>query len=162
MEPLRVGPDRVVVLTYSLDIEGEEAPEWFRKPMEASFIFGREPVLPLLEKAIEGAKENDEVVITIPPEQAYGPHRAHLIKEIPLSRLKHPEKVRPGAYYEETGPFGQKTFFKILEVKGNRIKVDFNHPAAGKNVLMRVRIRAVREATPREILAAELRRCGGG
>ncbi|MBX6423983.1 peptidylprolyl isomerase [Thermosulfurimonas sp. F29] len=162
MDGLTVGPDRLVTLVYHLEIEGEEAPEWFRRPMEASFIYGREPVLPLLERAIEGARENDEIVITIPPEQAYGPHRAHLVKEIPLSRLKHPERVKPGAYYEEVGPFGQKTFFKVLEVNGDRVKADFNHPAAGKNVLMRVRIEAVREATAQEILAAEIRRCGGG
>ncbi|RUM87009.1 MAG: hypothetical protein DSZ24_07130 [Thermodesulfatator sp.] len=159
---LTVGPDRVVVLTYALDIEGEEAPEWFKRPLQASFIYGREPVLPLIERAIEGARENEEITVTIPPEAAYGPHQPHLVKEIPLSRLRHPERARPGTYYEEEGPFGQKTFFKVLAVEGDRVKADFNHPAAGKKVIMRIRIETVREATPQEILAAEIRRCGGG
>ncbi|OAQ21674.1 FKBP-type peptidyl-prolyl cis-trans isomerase [Thermosulfurimonas dismutans] len=162
MEGLTVGQDKVVTLTYSLDIEGEEAPDWFKRPLQATFIFGREPVLPLIEQAISGAKENDEITVRVPPEQAYGPYQAHLVKEIPLERLKHPDKVKPGSYYEEVGPYGQKTFFKVLEVSDKKVKADFNHPAAGKNVLLKIRIEAVREATPQEILAAEIRRCGGG
>ncbi len=162
MAELKVGPDMVVSLTYSLDIEGEEAPEWFKKPMQATFIYGREPILPLIEQAIAGAKVHQEVTVKVPPEQAYGPHQPHLIKEIPLSRLKHPEKVRPGSYYEEVGPYGQRTFFKVLEVSGDKVKADFNHPAAGKNVLLHIRIEALREATAQDILAAEIRRCGGG
>jgi len=162
MEELRVGEDMVVTLTYSLDIEGEEAPEWFKRPLQATFIFGREPVLPLIEQAISGAKEKDEVTVRVPPEQAYGPYQPHLVKEIPLQRLKHPEKVKPGAYYEEVGPYGQRTFFKVLEVSDQKLKADFNHPAAGKNVILKIRIEGVRKATPQEILAAEIKRCGGG
>ena len=162
MERLTVGQDKVVTITYSMDIEGEEAPDWFRRPFQATFIFGRDPVLPLIEQAILGAKEKEEVTVRVSPEEAYGPYQAHLVKEIPLSRLKHPEKVKPGAYYEESGPYGQKTFFKILEVSGSKVKADFNHPAAGKEILLKIRIETVKEATPQEILAAEIRRCGGG
>lgn len=39
---------------------------------------------------------------------------------------------------------------------------DFNHPAAGKNVLMKIDILEVRPATAYEIMSAELRACGGG
>ncbi len=162
MKERRVTQDMVVTMTYFLDIEGEEAPDWFKRPLQATFIYGREPVLPLIEEAISGAQEEEEITVTVPPEQAYGPYQAHLVKEIPLDQIKHPERLKPGSYYEEVNPYGQKTFFKVLEVLEDRVKADFNHPAAGKNVLLTIRIEALREASPQEILAAEIRRCGGG
>ncbi len=162
MEELRVRPDVVVTLTYTLDIEGEEAPEWFKRPLSSTFVFGRDPVMPLIERAIEGARENEEITVTVPPEEAYGPHLPHLVKEVPLARIKHPERLKVGSYYEEIGPYGQRTFFKVLEVRDGKVKADFNHPAAGKNVILKIRIEALREATPQDIIAAEIRRCGGG
>ncbi|MCS7199816.1 MAG: hypothetical protein RMI63_00065 [Caldimicrobium sp.] len=59
-------------------------------------------------------------------------------------------------------PTEPKPFFKILEVKNGKVKADFNHPAAGKEILMKIEILEARPATAYEIMAAELRACGGG
>ncbi len=159
---MQIGRDAFVRLRYHMEIEKEKTPEWFSRPLEVSFIFGREAIPTIIERAIEGKKEGDSVEVIIPPQSAYGPHLDYLVKEIELSSLKHPEKVVPGEWYEEVTSYGSRTFFKVLEVRDNKVIADFNHPAAGKNVLMKIEILEVRSATAYEIMAAELRACGGG
>ncbi len=159
---MKIERDSFVRLVYSMEIEEEKTPPWFSKPIEVSFIFGREPIPAIIEKAILGREKGEIVEITIPPQAAYGPHLDYLVKEVDLNSLKHPEKVIPGEWYEEISPYGSRTFFKVLEVRGDKVIADFNHPAAGKNVLMKIEVLEVRPATAYEIMAAELRACGGG
>lgn len=159
---MKITKDTFVRLRYCMEIEGEKTPEWFSKPIEVSFVFGREAIPTIIERAIENKEENERVEVTIPPQSAYGPHLNYLVKEIELSSLKYPEKVIPGEWYEEVSPYGSRTFFKVLEIRGNKVVADFNHPAAGKNVLMKIEILEVRPATSYEIMSAELRACGGG
>lgn len=159
---MKISKDTFVRLRYFMEIEGEKTPEWFSKTLEVSFIFGRESIPAIIERAIENKEEKEKVEVNIPPQSAYGPHLSYLVKEIELSSLKHPEKVVPGEWYEEISPYGSRTFFKVLELKGDKVVADFNHPAAGKNVLMKIEILEVRPATAYEIMSAELRACGGG
>ncbi|MCX7873356.1 MAG: FKBP-type peptidyl-prolyl cis-trans isomerase [Caldimicrobium sp.] len=159
---MNVQRDYYVRFRYCMEIVGEKTPSWFSKPIEVAFIMGREPIPNILERAIEGRSAGDTIEVTIPPQSAYGPHLSYLVKELDLEALKHPEKVIPGEWYEEVSPYGTKTFFKILEVKNGKVKADFNHPAAGKEILMKIEILEARPATAYEIMAAELRACGGG
>ncbi|PMP98204.1 MAG: hypothetical protein C0169_00110, partial [Thermodesulfobacterium geofontis] len=93
--------DYFLRLIYHLELKDEKAPAWFSKPLEVSFILGREPVPKIIEEAVMGKKEGDEVEVLIPPESAYGPHLSYLIKEVDINTLKHPEKVKEGEWYEE-------------------------------------------------------------
>lgn len=154
--------DFYVKIFYRLGLEEEKAPEWFSQGLETSFILGREPIPKVIEEAILGKKEGDEVKIVLPPESAYGPHLPYLIKEVEMSSLKHPEKVKVGEWYEEVSPYGARISFKVLEVNGDKIKADFNHPAAGKNVVITLKVLEARPATPYEIMAAEMKACSGG
>jgi len=159
---MEVKQDCYVQLRYSMEIIGEKTPEWFGKPIEISFIYRREPVPAIIEQAILGKKVGDVVEVELPPESAFSPHLPYLVKEVELSSLKHPEKVKVGEWYEEITPYGSRRFFKVLEVKDDKVIADFNHPAAGKSILMRIELIDVRQATPYEIMAAELRACSGG
>ncbi|PMP63902.1 MAG: hypothetical protein C0197_01680 [Caldimicrobium thiodismutans] len=159
---MKIEKDSFVRLVYSMEIEGEKTPSWFSRSIEVSFIYGREPIPTIIERAIFGKEKGEKVEILIPPHSAYGPRLDYLVKEVDLNSLKHPEKVIPGEWYEEVSPYGSRTFFKVLEVRGDKVIADFNHPAAGKNVIMKIEVLEVRPATAYEIMAAELRACGGG
>jgi len=159
---MKIEKDFWVRLRYFMEIQGEKTPEWFSRPIEVSFIFGREPIPAIIEKAILGKETGEKVEVTIPPQSAYGPHLDYLVKEVDLNSLKHPEKVQAGEWYEEVSRFDSRTFFKVLEVRGDKVIADFNHPAAGKNVLMKIEVLEARPASAYEIMSAELRACGGG
>lgn len=155
--------DYYLRLIYHLELKDEKAPAWFSKPLEVSFILGREPVPKIIEEAVMGKREGDEVEVVIPPETAYGPRLPYLIKEVDIKTLKYPEKVKVGEWYEEINKYGSRVSFKVLEIKEDKIKADFNHPAAGKEVIMKIKILEARPANPFEILSAEMRAygCGG-
>lgn len=152
--------DFFVKIRYYLELKEEKAPSWFSQPVEVSFILGRDAVPKIIEEAVVGKKEGEEVEIFIPPESAYGPHLPYLIKEVDINTLKHPEKIKVGEWYEEINKYGSRISFKVLEIEGNKIKADFNHPAAGKNVIMKIKILEARPATSFEILSAEFRASG--
>jgi len=151
--------DFFVRIKYHLELKDEKAPSWFSEPVEAGFILGREPVPKIIEDAVTGKKEGEEVEVVIPPESAYGPYLSYLIKEVDIKELKHPEKIKVGEWYEEINKYGSRISFKVLEVDGDKIKADFNHPAAGKTVIMKIKILEARPATSFEIFSAEFRAC---
>ncbi len=159
---MKVAPDTVVTLTYRLEIEDGKAPDWFSRPMKARFIYGRERIIPAVEKAIAGREEAETITVTIPPEQAYGPYDESLINEVPLENLKHPEQLKVGEFYEEDVTPGKKMFFLVKEIKEDRVVADFNHPAAGKNVRLIVTIDDVRPATGMDLLALQFNQAGSG
>ncbi len=162
MEAKRVAPNMVVTLSYQLEIEGKKTPSWFARPMRVNFVFGRDPLMPIIEQAISGAKEGDEITVTIPPEQAYGPYDEKLVQEIPLEQLKHPEQVKEGEYYQEVAPNGRQIMFYVLKKENGKVVADFNHPAAGHNVIMKIKVDEVRQATAMDFAACDMRNCGGG
>ncbi len=158
----KISPNTVVTLTYHLEIEGKETPSWFARPMRVNFVFGRDPLMPIIEQAITGAEEGAELTVTIPPEQAYGPYDEKLVQEIPLDQLKHPEQVKVGDYYQEVTPTGRQLMFFVKDKKDGKVVADFNHPAAGHNVIMKIKVDEVREATPFDLVACDMRNCGSG
>ncbi|MFN4131939.1 MAG: FKBP-type peptidyl-prolyl cis-trans isomerase, partial [Caldimicrobium sp.] len=76
---MKITKDTFVRLRYCMEIEGEKTPEWFSKPIEVSFVFGREAIPTIIERAIENKEENERVEVTIPPQSAYGPHLNYLV-----------------------------------------------------------------------------------
>ncbi len=158
----RVVPNTAVTITYFLEIEGKETPEWFSRPMRVNFIFGRDPLMPIVEKALAGAREGEQLTIIIPPEQAFGPYKEDLVQEIFLDQLKHPELLKEGDYYQEITPTGRQIMFLVKEIQENKVFADFNHPAAGHNVIMNLKVDEIREPTICDLMACDARQCGGG
>lgn len=159
----KVDLDYKVKIKYEMEIEGENEPPWFEKIQEVEFILGRDPIPEEIESALIGKKVGDKLEVVLPPESAFGPHLPYLVKEMDLSFFKDIEQLKPEQWYEEVlNPYGSKIRFKILEINENKVKVDFNHPGAGKKVKVKIEILSSRPATPFEIFSAEMRNCQGG
>ncbi|MCS7278943.1 MAG: FKBP-type peptidyl-prolyl cis-trans isomerase [Thermodesulfobacteriaceae bacterium] len=155
--------DYKVKIRYEMEIENEEEPPWFEKVHETEFILGRDSIPEEVERVLKGKKTGDRVEVVLPPESAFGPHLPYLVKEMELSLFKEVETLKPGKWHEEVlNPYGSKLRFKILEISGDKVKVDFNHPGAGKRVKLKIEILSHRPATPFEIFSAEMRNCSGG
>ncbi len=154
--------DFFVRIRYKMEVKNERVPDWFSQVYETSFILGREPIPAIIEDSIYEKKQGDTIEIIIPPESAYGPHLSHLIREIDIKSVKEPKKLKVGEWYEEINSYGSRICFKVLEINGDKVKADFNHPAAGKEVIMRIEILEARPATNYEILSAEIKACSTG
>jgi FKBP-type peptidyl-prolyl cis-trans isomerase SlyD len=151
----RVGPGTWVSLAYSLyDAEGEEldhSPE--DAPLQALVGYGQ--LLPALEQAIEGLSAGQARSLRLLPEQAFGERDPRRVIEI--DRGEFPDDVEAGDHYEMENQAGKLLVFRVLEVSGDSVRLDTNHPLAGQRVRVELRVCAVRPATADELSLAEQR-----
>ncbi len=159
---MKVENDTVVEIQYMLEVKDGKTPPELSRIFKAKFLYGREPVIPALEKAIYGLEEEEEIEVTIPPEQGFGHYNEKLVNEIPLSDLKNPHLLKEGELYEEIGSHGHPVRFIVKELRDDSVLADFNHPAAGKDLVLKAKVMSVRAANALDILKAVNFSRGGG
>ncbi|MEM5772878.1 MAG: FKBP-type peptidyl-prolyl cis-trans isomerase [Candidatus Aenigmatarchaeota archaeon] len=83
-----------------------------------------------LNEAVKEMEVGEKKKVLIPPEKAFGERNEELVRLIPEARFKEQDvDVIPGSYVMVNNLRG-----KIISVDGGRVKVDFNHPLAGKSL----------------------------
>lgn len=106
-------------------------------------IVGEGELLKGLDNALKEIKVGEEKTVTLSPSEAYGERNPKLIAVIPLREFKK-QKMQPvpGLIVEIDERQG-----RVQSVSGGRVRVDFNHPLAGKELEYEVKIeREVTEA----------------
>jgi FKBP-type peptidyl-prolyl cis-trans isomerase 2 len=110
-------------------------PEFKYEPIPV--ILGAHHVVKGLEDELMGMEVGKSNKVIIKPENALGERKAELIRLIPLSEFKKRDlDPFPGMPIIESGMRG-----RVLSVSGGRVKVDFNHPLAGKTLEYEVEIK---------------------
>jgi FKBP-type peptidyl-prolyl cis-trans isomerase 2 len=117
----------------------------------SQFTPGHHELLPNLEKAITGMKKGQEKRVDLSSEDAFGPYDES--KKGVISSEQLPPGTQPGTIFttEEGVPF------VVTELSGPVASIDFNHPLAGKHVIIDVKILNV-EAPAQEGLTVDDRR----
>jgi FKBP-type peptidyl-prolyl cis-trans isomerase 2 len=99
-------------------------------------VIGAKMVIPGVEKKLEKMKPGDEKEFTVKPDDAFGKRDTRLVKIVSVSHfLKKNINPVPGMFVEVDG--GQA---KVQSVSGGRVRIDFNHPLAGKELLYKLKI----------------------
>jgi len=109
------------------------------KPLE--FVVGSGQIIPGFDKAVTGMKEGEEKEVTISPEDAYGERSEDLFIDVPRSKL--PEGVDPevGMHLQTQDPgTGKAQIVRVAELGEETIKIDANHPLAGKNIKFKIQV----------------------
>lgn len=128
--------DEIFDTTYE-DVATEEGFDTSSRKYEPiPIIVGTHHLLPAIEAEIEGLEEGDEKTIEIACEDAFGKRDSDNVQLIPMKEFKkqgmNPVPGMPISVGEQTG--------KILTVNGGRVRVDFNHELAGKDLIYDVEI----------------------
>ena len=97
------------------------------------FKIGEHKVIPGFEKGVEEGQEKE---VKIPPEEAYRQYKEEGVKNIPKTAFpsENRDKIKKGIMMGITSPEGHKMFARVLDVTSDQIKIDFNHPLAGKDL----------------------------
>lgn len=103
-----------------------------RDPIE--FVLGTGRVIPGFEKAVEGMSVGDRMSTTIGPEDGYGPRSEELVLEVPLDRFDDSVTPAVGQRFEMTTADGQRTPVVVTDVGDESIRIDANHPLAGRQL----------------------------
>jgi peptidylprolyl isomerase len=102
-----------------------------REPL--AFTVGSGEVIPGFDAAVTGMTVGESKTVTIPAEQAYGPHRAELIVEVPRSQV--PPQITPRVGQRlQLGRGDQALMVVVREVSDETLVLDGNHPLAGEDL----------------------------
>ena len=103
-----------------------------REPLE--FTLGEGQLIPGFEKAVIGMEVGDNTTVDIESEDAYGARREDL--ELEVSKSDLPDNIEPeaGMQLQMQQQNGQAIPVQITEVKDDYVKLDANHPLAGKDL----------------------------
>jgi peptidylprolyl isomerase len=99
-----------------------------REPIE--FEVGTSQVIKGFEDAVLGLNVGDKATVTIQPENGYGMVREDLI--ISVEKDQVPENVEVGVQLQGLGQNGQPFNVTVKEINDDSVKLDANHPLAGK------------------------------
>jgi FKBP-type peptidyl-prolyl cis-trans isomerase 2 len=112
-------------------------------------IVGSGLVLKGIEDAIKEMKVGEKRTIEISPEEGFGQRNPEFIKLIPLSVFKEQNvEPTPGTYVTVNRITG-----KVISIDGGRVRIDFNHPLAGKNLEYEIEIKGKIENPEEKIKA---------
>ncbi|MCQ2737544.1 MAG: peptidylprolyl isomerase [archaeon] len=93
-------------------------------------VVGGGHLLKAIEEAIIGVEAGESVHISVTPENGFGQRDSNLIQLIPMKEFKK-QGMNPVRGMKISTDNGTG---KIISVNGGRVKVDFNHDLAGKNL----------------------------
>ena len=147
-----------VSLTYILKEENEtdKIIEAVDEKNPLNFVVGIGKMLPVFEKKLFNLTEGNNFEISLEPNEAYGEFTDRAIVDVPSSVFMKDDKID-----ENLVKIGNSIPMKMSDgnvlngiVKSytlESVKMDFNHPLAGKKLLFTGKILQVREATKDEL-----------
>jgi len=153
---------RVISFHYTLTNTAGETIDTSRdSDTPFSYLEGMNQIIPGLEKAMALLNAGDKRKIEVEPTDAYGEHDDQLIVDVPRSKLPNADQLEVGDQFQASGPNGEQLLFRVLEVNGDQVKLDGNHPLAGEKLVFDVEITGVRDATPEEMAHGHAHTPGG-
>ena len=104
-------------------------------------VVGGNHLLPAIEEEIVGLEAGDRKTVEVDSDNGFGPRDPKAIQLIPMKEFKKQGMTPyPGMRISAEGGEG-----RILTVNGGRVKVDFNHPLAGKDLIYDVEVTEIIE-----------------
>lgn len=153
-----IAPNTVVSITYVLREEnaGGVLIQEVDQQEPFSFLFGMGQLLPEFEAQIIGKKQGDQVDFSIDSANAYGEFDEEQVISLPKSSFVidgevAEEFLRIGAIIPLQTQDGQQLTGSVSEIGEDEVKVDLNHPLAGKDLYFSVEVLSVRTATAEEL-----------
>ena len=99
-------------------------------------IVGGNHLLKAIDDAIIGTEAGEAVHVSVTPENGFGQRNPNFIQLIPMKEFKK-QGMTPVRGMKITADAGTG---KIISVNGGRVKVDFNHELAGKDLIYDVEV----------------------
>ena len=128
----------LVEVAYTLRADGPKGEELETCTEEAPFVFrmGGEEALEAFEQQLLGKKAGEPFSIVIACEDAYGDETEEAIVALPKKTFMVDGKIdeevmKPGEVVPLEDDEGNELIGVVVELEGDVVHVDFNHPLAG-------------------------------
>ncbi len=151
---------KVVSIEYTLKDSSGEILDSTEGVGPLDYIHGMQNLIPGLEKELTGKSVGDSFSVEVQPKDAYGEYVDDLVMEVPRTNFPSDVNIEVGMQFTADGATGSPTV-TVVEINGDKIKIDANHPLAGEKLFFDIKIADIREATEDE-LKYGLYNLGGG
>lgn len=165
---MKVGKNKIVTLTYTLkfdDINGEIIQE-VKEDRPFVHLFGNGTLLPKFEETLDGLEPEGSFAFGLTPKDGYGEFTNDAIIELEKSIFEKDGKVdeelvKVGNMITMQDQEGRPIDGRVMEIKEDKIIMDFNHPLAGKNLHFSGQVLEVRDASEEEMSHGHVHGDGG-
>ncbi len=146
---MEIANNAVVAIDYRLtDDEGTQLDA--SQPGEPlHYLHGHENIIPGLERALEGKAEGERLEVRISPAEGYGERLPELQQVVAKSQFEGIEGLEVGSRLQASTPEGPIPI-EVVEIDGDEVTVDANHPLSGKHLNFAVTVKSVRESSEEE------------
>ena len=148
--PETVIDNAVVALEFTLTVDGEIV-DTSDGDGPIRFIQGQGQIIPGLEKALYGMTMGDSKELAIPPKDGYGEHDPNAFADIPRAEFPSEIPLELGVELELKNKTGDTLEATIDSVDDESVRLNFNHPLAGKILNFSVKVVDLRYATQEEL-----------
>lgn len=152
--------NKVVGIAYNLsipDIDGDmNLVEIVNETDPMYFIFEMSGLPEKFEEQLGGLEVGGEFDFTIDPEEGYGDFDPEAVVELPktlfvMEGIEQDELLTIGNIIPMTNEEGEQMRGQLIEVGDENVKLDFNHPLAGKSMHFHGKVLSIRQATESEL-----------
>jgi FKBP-type peptidyl-prolyl cis-trans isomerase SlyD len=157
---MQVGTNTVVSIDYTLSDDAGVVLDTSRGMEPLTYVHGVGAIIPGLESALAGKGSGDKVQVTVEPDDGYGQRDLALIQTVARDQFRGAQDIEVGMQFEAQGPGGGR-IVTVVNVEGDRVTLDANHPLAGKTLHFDVEVVEVREATADELQHRHVHGAGG-
>jgi len=146
----QVADDLVVTIDYTLTVDGEVV-DSSEEEGPLDYLHGHGNIIFGLEKEMTGMQVGESKTVLVEPEEGYGEVDPEAFFDLPREEFPDDVPLELGIELEITDDDGDMMFAKIIEVGEENVRLDTNHPLAGKTLEFKVTVTGLRKATSEEI-----------
>lgn len=160
-EAKMIEKDVVVTMDYQLEVDGAQIDSG---PIQ--FLQGYGNIIPGLESEIEGMTMGEEKEVFITAENAYGAYDPQMEINVPLDSFPEDFMLELGRPMRLQDGEGNVFTGVAMAITDDAVKLNLNHPLAGKDLRFKTRVTGLRPATAQEkeqgYLASNCSGCSSG
>jgi FKBP-type peptidyl-prolyl cis-trans isomerase SlyD len=147
---LLVQDGQVVGMEYTLHVDGEILDSSKdHGPME--YLHGSGNIIPGLERELTGMGIGESKKVIVAPVDGYGEFDSNALVHVMRSQIPENIPMVLGTEIQVTDQQGHEMTARIDGVEDDSVRLDFNHPLAGKELKFDVKIVSLREPTEEEL-----------
>lgn len=150
VDALKVDDGVVVSLQYTLHVDGQLVDaSGVAQPLQ--FIQGMGHIIPGLELQLYDMKIGEHKSVRVTPKDGYGVPDEAAFMDVPREAFPAGVPLEPGTELQLQDHAGHPVYARIQAISEAVIRLNMNHPLAGKTLDFEVTVTAMRPATPEEV-----------
>lgn len=160
MESDHVERGQVVTMEYTLHVDGEVLDSSSENgPLQ--FLAGYDNIIPGLEREMLGMKVGEDKNVVVAARDGYGEIDNQAFIELNRSEFPKEIPVEVGVELNMSDKKGQQRYARIERVDNDKVRLDLNHPLAGRELHFNVKVVGLREPTREELEHGHVHAAGG-